>query len=57
MECWEEVSDHEIEYFMKSRLVKFQITVFKWSKELPDVYMADFSMLKAGITNVFCDKI
>jgi len=36
---------------------KFQIAIYKWSKELADVYTVDFAMLKTSVNTIFLDKI
>jgi hypothetical protein len=58
-----EVGDHEgesdsaIEMFIQKNFIKFQIQIFKWSKELPDLYMVDFLLLKAGPAVIFLDQM
>ena len=46
-------NDYLIEQFLQKNFIKFHVQIFKWSKDLPDMYMVDFQMIKAGSAHLF----
>lgn len=47
----------DIKKFLKNSFIKFSVHIYKWNKETFDVYAVDILMIKAGIPNMFLNKI
>lgn len=56
-ECNESLEEAMFEEFMQKEFVKFYIQILKWNKDMNDVYLVDFNLLKSKSNCVFISKL
>lgn len=55
---WDDLSDgFNLDEFMKKDFVKFSVQISKWSKDLPDVYLVNFTFVKSSINCYLLEQI
>eukprot|EP00347_Sterkiella_histriomuscorum_P018993 403343379 len=57
-DIWDDLcGENFLDEFMKNQFIKFYVQIYKWNKELPDIYYLDVSLIKSASNCVFLSQI